>query len=684
MNEHPIPSSRKNLSGLAWIWLLIAAAGLLLSRILFAGGMLISGDNPSHLAEIYALRDVVVPQQGWWTGWFEGDYAGYPLLTYQYPIGKWLVLLAALLPGIDIPASYKLLLVISWLFPVLVLSALLRFRGISSTTLAAVALMYLGAFDSLYFSLAGMWNQYLSAGFFLLAVASMVRLLKAPGPAQTAKTSAWCALTAVSHQFMLLLLPITWFSALIVAAAQTGRLRRENLRCLLLVPVLSFLLSAWYFYPVFLTWDWPQLQTAGPGWFDVASSLFPLAASDLIRPATGSWIFSRNFLLFSSGMVAALAAGAAGFYRIITDTLRGKQVDPLFHMAAGIFAGVSALIGLVFWQPFPFLNRVLLTVGSGRLAIYLLLSLLAAAAYLLQGAEGAPGKPVRRNRAALLLSLLLMPLLLRAIVSPQFPHSEVRLLFQTEPSSHPELAHIREIWEWLRRNADPKEGRLFCQDTSYNLQDSPLFWSHFLALSHRHTGLWTLGTLGRVLFPTDLHTQTQGAMVFGRPVSKMTVEELNRQMQLYNCRYALTCEPALTRLLESSGQFERVLGRGRFSLFRSQQLHFWSDWPAGEGTIVEEEVQHHRRSMRVKLTGSPEAALRIKTAYHPWWTARVDGAAVPAQRSKPDLLLLVPIRGKGEHLVELEFRPPKVVPALLTLLGAIACSWLVIMKPPRR
>ncbi|HRR57136.1 MAG TPA: hypothetical protein P5057_09210, partial [Acidobacteriota bacterium] len=94
MTENPGRRTRRPL-----LLIFIPLAAFLWNRSFLEEGLPLAGDNPSHLAEIRALEDVILPEQSWWCGWFEGDFFGYPLLAYQYPLGKSTVaLLDFLLP----------------------------------------------------------------------------------------------------------------------------------------------------------------------------------------------------------------------------------------------------------------------------------------------------------------------------------------------------------------------------------------------------------------------------------------------------------------------------------------------------------------------------------------------------------------------------------------------------------
>lgn len=670
-----LEAANRRLKNQTAAWFMTLLVGLALAWPLFERGPLISGDNPSHLAEIYALQDTVLKQQGWWTGWFEGDFAGYPLLAYQYPLGKWLVVLLALSPGVDIPLAYKLLLFFSWLFPALALIRLIGRRIETFTPAAVVALLYLAAFDSLFLSLAGMWNQYLSAGIFLLTVDSMTRLVRRPTRRQTAITALWTAAAAISHPFLFLMLPLAWLSLLAVCLMERPG-RSSSLIPFLTFPLISFLLTSWYFIPILMTFNWPQLVVVRLSWYDACSSLFPMVSSDLFRTEGTSPCLDPQILAFSLGMVLAVPVGMAGLIWIGLRLLERRPVDPLFSAALGVGIGIALWIGFVLAEPFSFLRQFAIAAGGGRLALYILLSLLLATAFLLEAISRSGMSPIRGRLLGLSIAMLLTPVLARGIASDQMPPVEARLLLSQAGPAGAELRQVGKIWQWLRENASAEDGRVLCQDTAYNLEGSSLYWSHLLALTHFETGLWALGPFGQNFFPTEQLTRTQGPMIFGERVGRILPDRLRAQMSLYNCRYAVTCEPLLERAFRESEDFALMFHEGPFALFRSIRSFGWAEWAAGAGRIEAETAGQGQYVLQVNVTSEEPAVLRIKSSFHPWWRVRVNGVPEQPQRSEPDQLLMVPLPESGDHSIKLEFRPPRLAPIMFTFAGF---GWLILL-----
>ncbi len=659
--------------------ILVLAAGLILSRGLFQPGILLSGDNAVHQAESAALMDIVLAQQAWWSGWYEGDFAGYPLLVYQYPLGKWLVALLGSIPGTSIGAAYKPVLFFSWLFPVLVLVHLLGRRGYSLLSLSAVSMFYLTCFDGYLLSLAGMWNQYLSAGLFLIALDSILKLLESGSPGRLFLAAFWTSLAAVSHQFMLILLPIAWLAVMAVRTRES-KYPAGSLYALMFLPILSFCMSAWYFVPIFMTRDWPEFVAHPVEWYSICSSLFPMVSSDLLRAEGVSVCGNPMILLYSLGMVAALIAGSAGLVRAVSGTFKRQAVDPLFPVAAGMLLSVGVLILLVLWEPLPFLRLFTFSVGGGRLALYLLLPLMILSALVIQP-RPLPGGGGNRSRIVPVLVLIsLLPNLIWAATSRSFPLPELLYMETSGDSRTREKVDLDEIFAWLRTNASPEEGRILYQDTAYNCKNHPLYWSHLMAMGRSETGLWGLGGSGQLFVPTDPLTRTQGEAIFGTVRSRITSEELAANMKLFNCRWALTCEPELEALFSASRGVEPVLRRGRFALFKNSEEGQWVEIVEGKGKVRMKSGEDGRRVMEADIHSGDGALVLVKSSYHPWWNITAKGVEITAEKDYPDHLLRFRLPNKGSYEVVLEFRPPRLLPLMLTFLGFAGAGLLMIFR----
>jgi len=383
-------------------------------------------------------------------------------------------------------------------------------------------------------------------------------------------------------------------------------------------------------------------------------------------------------LLYSLGFLAALLAGIPGLIKVYSAIIKEKEVNLLFIAAAGILESVIILILLVLWEPIPFFRIFTFSVGGGRLALYLLLPLMLLSALFLESLAGRYGKKGQIPAAALII--LLLPNFLWAATSEGFPLSEIALTGEFSQQATEPLKDLDTVFTWLEKNSDPSEGRILYQDTAYNINHPDLRWSHLMARGYERTGLWALGTVGQLFFPTDPLTRTQGFSIFGKLRHEISPDELEENMRLFNCRWALTCEPELEALFGSCRGMERVLSQGEFALFQAREPGSWVDIREGEGRVKTLLLQHHRRRFQAEISSPEGAVLLVKSSYHPWWNVELSGNRINPERGVPDQLLRIRVPEPGTYDIELEFRPARGLALLVTALGIIAAVILLLME----
>ena len=321
--------------------------------------------------------------------------------------------------------------------------------------------------------------------------------------------------------------------------------------------------------------------------------------------------------------------------------------------------------------------------GGGRLALYLLLPLMILSAPILQPVSGRKPEGLRKKVLLSLPLLVLLPNLIWAAVSAEFPLPEILYLESSGANRTEEMKSLDKIFTWLREEASPEEGRILYQDTAYNFQNHPLYWSHVLAGGRRETGLWGLGASGQLFVPTDPLTRTQGLSIFGKLRSEMSPAELEGKLNQFNCRWALTCEPELEALLMKCDSVELVLQEGRFSLFRSMVKGAWAEIIGGQGTVRTIQQSDSRRILEADIKSPGGALLLVKSSYHPWWRVRLNGEESIPEKGLPDQLLRIRIPAAGRFKVDLEFRPPRGLAVFLTLLGLLSAGFMIFWRERR-
>ncbi|GAB4238979.1 MAG: hypothetical protein Kow00109_13660 [Acidobacteriota bacterium] len=659
-----VPVSKTNRPARVGLLLVVPVGALVWNWRLFQAGFPIAGDNPSHFAEICALAEVVLPEQGWWAGWFEGDFFGYPLPAYQYPLGKWLAaLLGWILPG-GHELAYKLALVLAWIFPAWVLAR--RFSRYNLRLGALLALLYFAAQDQLYFALAGMWNVFLALGFALLSYDELAGGGEDNG--RTSLASLWMGLAAVAHPFSLALVG----PAVAAWAWRTSRLGvRAAVFRLVALAVPAVLLTSWYWLPWLQTAAWPAVVPKRWDW-NAFSPVFPLTATEVAgpRPAVGQLVHS--WLWDSGGMIAAWLLAATAAVGLRPDR-RLVPPGPPAHLALatlGLFLAASSF--LILAPPAPTADVASL-VRIGRLSPVLLVLLLWTAGELL------PGTRFRHPRRLAVIGLPALLTLGLNLSTAGLHHRELYETFSPDRPRHPQELALAQIWEHLREHPLPtSEGRLLLQDTLYNLSDGPFRRSHVLALTWRYTGRWTLGAFCEAFAPTTELSRSEGGWLLGRRIEQWDPVELAAALAAFGVTEVLACEPRVQALLADTPGFQEAFEAGPFRLFRATGRSEGLVRNTGL-TLRISTWTHSRRVFHIAAPepkGPPPAIaadghrVTILSNYHPWWTAQAGAETIPVlPGSRPGSLdLLVPSTADE---VSLQFRPPRRLPAALTLLGVV-------------
>ncbi len=627
---------------------------------LFRPGLLLSGDNPAHLAEIYAVGENILTGQGWWFGWFEGDFLGYPVLVYQYPLGK----LAVAVLGLALPVGsvYKAALILSWFLPALGLFRLLLRAG-SPGPAAAVALLYLVSFDHLYLALSGMWNQYLSLGFLLLAADRHLELLERPDRRSLAAAAGWSALALCSHPFNYLMVPLCWGCSL--AGSRLAGLRASRLGWMG-CPLLAVGLSSWLLVPLLESWSWARVELGSRDW-SLLPALFPLALTDLMEVETVLGLLS-GIAEHATGMLAGLLLGVPAAF-LLRKRPACSRAGSLQHFALLFISGVILLSAAILTGALPLFSGIARLVAVGRFAPYLLVGLLLVLGCFLQSRR-------RTRQGQVLLAVLAALILVRlgwTAVRPDPRLDRFYTLLDRGAPAHPDLQDLASIWGWLGNHTAPVTGRVLTQDTLYNLSHSPLSLTHAMALTPHFAGAWTIGGFSGVLSPNARLTPSEAGLLFGRRLEALDAHAVFENAVRYGVSHIVSCEDRLETLLRSSQLFRERTCQGAFCVFELVEGPLWARLE-GSGTARPEIWQPGRRTLMADLPAA--ATLWIPTTGHPWWQARVDDIPVPIREFGRERFLSVEVPA-GRHRVEFSFRPPRLLPLLVS--GLALAVWILVV-----
>jgi len=646
------------------------------------------------LAEIRALEDVILPEQSWWCGWFEGDFFGYPLLAYQYPLGKSTVaLLDFLLPG-DLVLTYKLVLLSAWIFPAWVVAWWFSREGRIGWGILS-ALTVFASQDHLYLALAGMWNQYLGLGFLLLFFSSVHSTDK--GIRLSSAAPWWLGLSYLAHPFSLL--PASLLLAAIPLAARNAT-RLEAVKQVLFATVTATLLTSWYWLPIFLTRNWPRVLPKQWSW-SLLNPLFPLTATEIAGPEPDVATALETLAWDSGGMLSALALALLAVWAVWRRAER-----PANPTGLRLWLTVGALLwGFLLWMVFvppQALSDVAGMVRIGRFSPYVL-----AWSLWWAGTAMTSLRPSAIRRLTVTSLPAVATILLNSATAGGPARVEFRALLDTEHPANLQERALVETWRHLAASHNQvPAGRLLVQDTLYNISEGPLARSHVMALTWWQTGRWTIGSFCEAFSPTTDLARTEAGRLLGRSIKDWKPDDLERTLRRQAVTTVVTCEPELTQLLHETSRFRPTFASGPFHVFEADEPAVW--WRSNQAvSLVAEQWSQSERILQRKPTpptartldeevsllyppdestetsGRPEPNdlwLTLPTTFHPWWTAKADGIRTKVLPGSQPAELQVLLPNDARRLT-LRFKPPRLLPGLITLLGFLL--WIATYRPSR-
>lgn len=619
----------------------LVGTALVVSLPILRGGFLTYIDNSVHLAEVYELA-----RHGT-DAWSEIGFAGFPLGNLHSPL-FYPALAALVRAGVPLEPVYTALLVLGLLAPPLAIYVVARRRtaAAGAALLAYLALVQPPMLWGIGSPLGGMWTHALASGMLVL----LADLYARPSltPALHVVASALLALAVLTHLFVL---PVVLFLVVITTALhlRAGTITRSDLTTRSAGWALAGVASAKYW----LTFLWVGRGDAPLQLFRPLSLLLRLLAPAdpmlLADTRVRESIRYDAFLTDALPMLAVVGLGLFGFFRkrAAQDTL-GQS---------GFWLAASLLVALVVhaYVPLVFLGPV-----SWRLVDWVRLGLVfsaiapVAALRLDELFDHRPGR--------LLAALAMAPLLGFAWSAP--------LRLDCPPSLQEEVADARHLWSWLRDNGRKDWGRVYVADTfGLDWEAGGLAESHLLALTSYYTGLPQLGTYYGIV-PYKLRwTLSEFNAPFGaRPPTR---EWLLEAMEKTNAGVFVASNPEMADLVAATGDFERLHGVGRYTVFRrmgAENRPIAELSPSNHVGAVDYAAGDFRFDVRTEYASS---RVLLKTGYHAWW--HLEGIPGAWLRESPEGFLVIDDIPSG-HFEPHVWYAPSPLPGRVTALG-----WLLLV-----
>jgi hypothetical protein len=357
----------------------------------------------------------------------------------------------------------------------------------------------------------------------------------------------------------------------------------------------------------------PGLLSRLPAWFLVPADARTL--TDEVLPALLGGETREALALTGRVALAHLAEaallGAAAV--ALARRLRGAA-SPLERQVLAATA-VAALLVLAPWQWIGATGWLpaLAAFAPERFVPYVNVGLAALAACALHGLRPSGA---RARAAALALGALALVALHGTRYATYADH--VALKTASASAIHAELA---DVWQWVRHHADPRRSRVLYQELdAVGFLDGGT--TNLAALSARETGVAAVSTQ-----PVRYHVALRrpGAPAADRPLG--SVASVRAFMTRLNCDLLVLWHPGIRQALVAAGAGEvvhespqRLFAVVRLAGYEPRWIEFDRAVDALETTAVGAE----RLGFRL---GNPAAGTRalLKVAYHPAWSARVNG-----------------------------------------------------------
>jgi hypothetical protein len=633
--------------------LFLALAALVLSWPILAGGYLTYADNAAHIAEIYSLAF----ENG--GGWSDIAFCGFPIGTLHSPL--WYGSVAALVrAGIPAGLLYAAALYVGFLAPPLALYFVARriLRPLTAGFAAYLLLIQRPSLVGLGTPLAGMWTYYIAAALFIALVWRLGR------GAHTKRDLVWLGtlvgLIAITHLF--LLVPVAVLAAVHLVRSVIRRVRPAALAREAAFALTGTIAAAAYWLPMVLA---KETTTFAPQNLSPPMALARLfLPTDVVELVTGEAPdFSVRIVLEALPMWLLLVLGVWG--AVVWKRRRNEAA------LYGAWIALIMLVLIVFVAPAT--NARIFGPVSWRLLFFVRIGAALAAIPILAAAE---------ERLAFLS---------RRAVAPAAAVVGVALCLwwgaplraETPPAKSEEMAEVRQLWDWLSKNKSVAWGRVYIQDTFMTPPlSSDLCGSHILALTARETGIQQLGPYyGVVPYKTKTWTMGQVGLVYGLRVAAADhLQELRSRMAMTNATHLIAADPTLAVQLQRSGSFVLLARIGRFAVFVLRgAVSSWASPFGGEGeaSAAVDEYRTGRAVLRVSAK-SADAALLVKTSYHPFWhVAGFDRARLTEHSTG---LIRVGGLSPGERRLELAYRAP-TWPVWVSAAGWLA---LLLLSFPRK
>ncbi|MEW6062903.1 MAG: hypothetical protein AB1571_00840 [Nanoarchaeota archaeon] len=630
-------------------YILIVAIALTLTYSMFAPGFMLYTDNPTHIASVHFLVDNLLKEQKWITGWSNWDFLGFPMLLYTYQLSYLLIAFLSLFLSVNL--AYKIIILFSIIFPSIALYILLKTKY-KIIPAAIASILFLLARPILSHQLVGMYNEFISIGFFILFVYFLQK-------DYSAKNSIILAvlffLIVISHPYSIFIL--LYFSLILLFVY---RKEVNFIKNYLKISGIGLLLSSYYLLPIILTSSW-LVKFGWPIGPSLISTFIHLVYQILFSVPSYFTIYdfikaSLSFNLIAIKYLAEIIL--ASLPQLLTAVLASiglyyyKKNDKFLSLVL-LFSIASFILGTGFWYYLPLIKNIDLLQGivSYKFIYYGRIGLAVFAAYALS-----------KIKLKKIKYLLFIPAFL-LLISGSFGYLvEKDWLATSENSLY--MNEVNYIQDWIKNNINGSETRVIYQHLAGNFrQNSVLDTSSVFAMSSYFTNVPSIGIWsGGIPYPTENLRSTENQRLLGSGVQNITDKELIEKMKLVNAKYIVAVEKNLKNKLRNDKFIEKI-NTTYLSIFELKDYR--PEWIETDGTYKLNKFKDNEIGFYIE---NATYAL-VKMQYHPYWKAGLDNKTLKINKNENNLMILDVDEMKGN--VKLNYSSKNILGIILTLIGLI-------------
>lgn len=649
-------------------------------------GALLFGDNPMHQAEIRRLLNDILPNQHWISGWSFDEFAGYPLYLYHYVLGPYLVAATSIIVTCSVAVAYKFWVIASFaLAGWSIYLFLQKWRPVGAAAAWSLSAMFLLLSPLPQNHALGMWNFTLGVGLLMFTWTALLELLERATAARFVKTAFFIALMPLVHPYIALSTLLICGLASAVHFIQLRRAALRGIAALAAAGVAGGILASFYIIPFLTSRGWgstPSPPTIPLGTIGERTLAFlggflnilfdPLDVHHFTAAggrSAESLLWQARFEIHLWGPAAARAFAILLLIAVPRAIYKCRERDFIRNSALAIFLCI-VIFQLQWWRSF-FFASIQGTVLQNILEAQRFVPIAWLAGFIMI-ADMTGAAAVKFRICIILLSLAgvaggASSIAARAVVE----HT-------TESAAGAGYHTIQEGFAYLRKTSAAARGRL-AVETPFQQAPIPLlttdlwcYGSHIFApvpveCGWRTFGAWCAGWL----YPTAELALTEGDSFFGGPAKRLTKDQFLYYTRELNIEKLLLRDGPFVEQLKSFGAVGAAewsgAGYGIYTITGGSAGYLQSE----RGSAAIENITFSGASVAadfVMKDGPADA--RLSLSYHPSWRAALDGAPVELHKSELGLIKFN-VPGPGKHHFEMNFAPPRLAPAIVSIAGAL-------------